>query len=100
MYIYEDFAQVGFLNQKSWFGPEILHFYPVVPLLLIHRMYFEQKGPRVILTLRRDHSKQYPSEFAQTRVECKEQKSGIHRHTKKVCTEQRMQKGGSIWLRA
>lgn len=71
MYIYGDFVQVGFLNQKSWFGPEILHFYPVLPMLLIHRMYFEQKGPRVILTLRRDHSKQDPSEFAQTRVECK-----------------------------
>ena len=72
---------MGFLNQKSWFWPEILHFYPVVPMLLIHRMYFEQKGPRVILTLRRDHSTQYPSEFAQTHVECKEQKGRIQRHT-------------------
>ena len=43
-------------------------------------MYSEQKGPRVVLMLR-DHSNQYPSESAQTRVECKEQKSGIHRHT-------------------
>ena len=62
-------------------------------------MYSEQKGPRVVLMLR-DHSNQYPSESAQTRVECKEQKSGIHRHTEKGCTEQRMWKGGSIRLRA